>query len=75
VLDRPLRYQEVPADMVRQRFIGLGFSAEFADAYIAMQSSAVDNPALVTHEVDKILGRQATTFEQWTTEHRSLFTD
>ena len=25
VLDRPLRYQEVPPDLVRQRFIGLGF--------------------------------------------------
>ena len=24
VLDRPLRYQEVPAELVRQRFIGLG---------------------------------------------------
>src|SRR6478672_6361649 len=33
VLSRPLRYQEVPAELVRQRFLGLGFSPEFANAY------------------------------------------
>jgi uncharacterized protein YbjT (DUF2867 family) len=30
-LGRSLRYQEVPPDLVRRRFIDLGFSAEFAD--------------------------------------------
>ena len=55
----PLRYQEVPAELVRQRFIGLGFSPEFADAYIAFLEATVSKPALVTHEVEKILGRPA----------------
>ncbi|OBF59951.1 nucleoside-diphosphate sugar epimerase [Mycobacterium sp. 852002-50816_SCH5313054-b] len=73
VLGRPLQYFEVPAEMVRQRFIGLGFGAEFADAYIAMQAETLDNPALVTHEVEKILGRPATPFAQWVSEHRDLF--
>ena len=41
VLGRPLRYREIPADVVRQRFIGLGFTAEFADAYTAMLQAAV----------------------------------
>jgi uncharacterized protein YbjT (DUF2867 family) len=73
VLGRPLRYQEVPTDMVRQRFIGIGFPAEFADAYIAMLAATVDRPALVTNEVDKILGRPATSFRQWVSEHTELF--
>jgi uncharacterized protein YbjT (DUF2867 family) len=73
VLGRPLRYQEVPTDMVRQRFIGIGFPAEFADAYIAMLAETVDRPALVTNEVDKILGRPATSFRQWVSEHTELF--
>jgi uncharacterized protein YbjT (DUF2867 family) len=73
VLGRPLRYQEVPAEMVRQRFIGLGFSTEFADAYIAFLSTTVKSPALVTHEVDKILGRPATTFADAVATHRDLF--
>jgi uncharacterized protein YbjT (DUF2867 family) len=73
VLGRPLRYQEVPTGMVRQRFIGIGFPAEFADAYIAMLAETVDRPALVTNEVDKILGRPATSFRQWVSEHTELF--
>ena len=38
VLGRRLRYQEVPPELVRQRFIGLGFPAAFADAYMAFLS-------------------------------------
>ena len=57
VLGRPLQYREIPAAVVRQRFIGLGFSAEFADAYTSMLAETLDKPALVTHDVEKILGR------------------
>ncbi len=74
VLGRPLQYFEAPAEMVRQRFIGLGLGAEFADAYIAMQAETLDKPALVTHDVEKILGRPATPFAQWVSEQRDLFT-
>ncbi len=74
VLGRPLRYFEVPPDVVRQRFIGLGLGAEFADAYTAMLTETLDKPALVTREVEKITGRPATTFAQWVTDHRNLFT-
>ena len=43
VLHRPLRYNEIPAELVRQRFIGLGFPApSSADAYIAMLATTVD---------------------------------
>jgi uncharacterized protein YbjT (DUF2867 family) len=73
VLGRPLRYQEVPADLVRQRFIGLGFSAEFADAYIAFLEATVEKPALVTHEVEKILGRPAVAFADAVSAHQDRF--
>jgi uncharacterized protein YbjT (DUF2867 family) len=75
VLGRPLRYLEVPADVVRRRFIGLGLGAEFADAYAAMLADALDKPALVTREVEKITGRPATSFAQWVSDHRDLFTN
>ncbi|MGA9490495.1 MAG: NAD(P)H-binding protein [Mycobacterium sp.] len=74
VLRRPLRYVEAPPDVVRQRFIALGLGADFADAYTAMLADAVDNPALVTHDVEKITGRPATTFAQWVSANRQLFT-
>ena len=54
VLGRALHYQEVPPEDVRQRFVGLGFPAAFADAYIAYQAVTVDTPAAVSHEVDTI---------------------
>jgi uncharacterized protein YbjT (DUF2867 family) len=73
VLGRPLRYQEVSAKLVRQRFLGLGFSADFADAYIAFLEATVDEPALVTHDVEKILGRRAETFAEAVSAHRDLF--
>ena len=75
VLGRPLRYLEVPPDFVRQRFIGLGLGAEFADAYTAMLAESLDKPALVTREVEKITGRPATTFAQWVSDHRHPFTN
>jgi uncharacterized protein YbjT (DUF2867 family) len=75
VLGRALRYQEVPAEMVRQRFIGLGFGADFADAYIAFLAATVEKPALVTHDVEKILGRGAQTFGDAVSAHRALFTN
>jgi uncharacterized protein YbjT (DUF2867 family) len=74
VLGRPLRYFEVPPDVVRERFIGLGLGAEFADAYAAMLADSLDKPALVTGEVEKITGRPPTTFAQWVSDHRYLFT-
>jgi uncharacterized protein YbjT (DUF2867 family) len=73
VLSRPLRYREVPADLVRQRFTAIGFSPEFADAYLAFLEATVDKPALVTHDVEKILGRPPSTFADAVSAHRELF--
>jgi uncharacterized protein YbjT (DUF2867 family) len=75
VIGRRLRYQEVPPDLVRQRFIGIGFSAAFADAYMGLLEATVSRPALVTHEVEKILGRPAQTFGDVVAAHRELFTN
>jgi uncharacterized protein YbjT (DUF2867 family) len=75
VLRRPLRYQEVPPELVRQRFIAIGFGADFADAYMALLAETIDRPALVTHDVEKILDRPATSFAQWVSDHRGRFAD
>ncbi|WP_055404493.1 MULTISPECIES: NmrA family NAD(P)-binding protein [unclassified Mycobacterium] len=72
-LGRPLQYREIPSAAVRERFVALGFPAEFGDAYIAMLASTLEAPALVTHDVEKILGRPALPIGQWVAEHRDLF--
>lgn len=74
-LQRPLQYREAPPELVRQRFISLGFTAGFADAYVAMLATTVDQPALVTSDVEKILDRPALTFAEWVSAHRHLFTN
>ena len=75
VLGRTLRYHEVSAELVRQRFLSLGFSIEFADANLAYLEATVAKPALVTHEVEKILGRPPETFAEGIAAHRELFTN
>jgi uncharacterized protein YbjT (DUF2867 family) len=75
VLGRPLRYQEIPPELVRQRFIGIGFGADFADAYLAMLATTVDQPAAVADGLQRILGRPAVSFEQWVSENAYLFTN
>ena len=75
VLDRPLRYHQVPPEIVRQQFVGLGFPAAFADSYIAYLAVTIDTPAVVTHEVEMILGRPAESFANWVADHRAQFTN
>ncbi|MDH6242806.1 NAD(P)H-binding protein [Mycobacterium sp. OTB74] len=72
-LGRPLHYQEIPIDLVRQRFTALGFPPEFGAAYAALLAETVGTPAVVTDEVERILGRPATTFSQWVRQHRAAF--
>lgn len=75
VLGRKLTYREVPKERVQQRFLAIGFSTEFADAYLTLLAETVDRPALVTHDVEKILDRPAQTFADWVGDHRHLFTE
>ena len=75
VLGRRLTYHEVPAEQVRQRFVAAGFPAGFADAYIALLAETVEKPALVTHDVEKVLGRPAESFADAVSAHRDLFTN
>ncbi len=74
VLGRALHYREIPVAQVRERFVAIGFPAEFGTAYTALLAETVDRPAPVTDEVERILGRPATTFTEWVGQHRGAFT-
>ncbi|WP_006242054.1 NAD(P)H-binding protein [Mycolicibacterium tusciae] len=73
ILGRRLSYREIPAEQVRHRFVAIGFAAEFADAYIALLAATVDKPALVTHDLEKILGRPAETFADAVSANQDWF--
>jgi uncharacterized protein YbjT (DUF2867 family) len=75
VLGRQLSYHEIPPKQLRKRFVAMGFPAAFADAYIAMLAATVDTPTLVTHEVEKILGRPAGSFADAVSANRDRFTN
>ncbi|HKV18320.1 MAG TPA: NAD(P)H-binding protein [Mycobacterium sp.] len=75
VLGRPLYYREVPARLVRERFMEVGFSSQFADAYMGLLEATLTEPALVTHDVEKILGRPPQTFADAVAANHTLFTD
>lgn len=72
-LGRPLEYHELPPDLVRQRFVDIGFPEAFADAYMGLLAETVQRPAQVTADVEKILERPATSFASWASDHRHLF--
>lgn len=73
VLGRPLRFQEVPAEAVRQIMIGQGMAEPFVDALLARYARGAGRPALVTGEVEKILGRPALTWAAWAADHAADF--
>lgn len=74
VLGRPLRYEEVPPEIVRKTFIAAGVSAQFADAYIAFMQGTVEQPVRATPNVERLLGRSARSIAEWVADHRELFT-
>jgi hypothetical protein len=50
-----------------------GASPQFADAYIALHAAAAQQPAVLSGDVEPILGRPATPFAQWVDDRRDLF--
>lgn len=74
VLDRPVRYVDVPADAYRQNLASFGLPPWLADALGELQQLyRAHRGELVTHEVQKATGRPATTFDDWVGRNRGAF--
>ena len=71
VLRRPLSYQEVPAEAARHGMLAAGLTPGFVDAYLARMAASA--PAVVTADVEKILGRPARPYADWAAEHAEAF--
>jgi len=69
-LDRPLHYEELPADRARQT---MDMPAFLLDPLFASWEQHVGVPAQVTDTVQRITGRPARTYAEWVTEHLDLF--
>lgn len=66
VLERPVRFQQVPAEAYKERFVGFGMSKPMAQAMLDMslaKDAGLDNGVTRTPE-----NSTPTTFERWCTE-------
>lgn len=73
VIGRRLRYEEIPPEMAKKGMVEHGLSEAFASAFLSMMADTVGQPAFVSGEVEKILGRPALTYAQWVTDHDEAF--
>lgn len=70
---RNLSYQEVPAEAAKRAIVAHGLPEPFVAALLALQAEATRQPAFVSGEVEKVLGRPASTFAQWAADHAAEF--
>ena len=75
VLGRPLRYEEISADMAKQAMMAHspGARGEQFDSLLRYFADSVGKPAPITDEVDRILGRPPRTYAEWVTDHAGAF--
>ena len=73
VLGRPLRYQELPPEVAKQGMIRQGIPEAFVEALMARYAREVGQPAPLSGEVERALGRPARTYAEWVADHAVAF--
>ncbi|MCG5215562.1 NAD(P)H-binding protein [Streptosporangium soli] len=72
-IGRPLRFEEVPAEVAKEQMTREGMPAEMAAAIIDAHAQMVTNPEFVVEGVEKITGAPARTFRAWAADHADDF--
>jgi uncharacterized protein YbjT (DUF2867 family) len=72
-IGRPLRFEEVSPDTVRQLMIAQGMPASLVEAIISGHAAMVSNPEPVTRTVEELTGTPARTYQEWATDHADDF--
>lgn len=74
-LSRAVRYEEIPPAMAKQAMLdrGFPFPDELIDRLHALLAKAVSEFAQVTHDVERILNRPATSYARWARDHADAF--
>jgi uncharacterized protein YbjT (DUF2867 family) len=73
VLGRSLRYQELPPEVAKQGMVQQGIPEAFVEALMARYAREVGQPAPVTGEVERVLGRPVRTYAEWVADHAAAF--
>src|SRR5262245_26677355 len=74
VLGRDVRFAPVAPDDAERMMVQHGANPEFVSALLARHAREEGKPAYVSADVEKVLGRPATSFAEWVTDHAALFT-
>lgn len=72
-LGRPLSFQEVPAEAVRQGMLAQGLPEEVPARLLGSLSDYAANPGPTTRTVEELLGRPARTFADWANDNAAAF--
>jgi hypothetical protein len=72
-IGRELKWQEVPADQIRQAMLARGLPADVPDRMLGYLADSVERPGPSSDTVQRILNRPALTFTDWATEHAAEF--
>ncbi|MFI0780302.1 NAD(P)H-binding protein [Streptomyces sp. NPDC021212] len=73
VIGRPLRYEEIPAEVAREKMVGGFVTPEIADSLLRVFGALVDRPQTISPEVERITGRPPRTFADWAAENAPAF--
>ncbi|MEU1429731.1 NAD(P)H-binding protein [Nocardia sp. NPDC005746] len=73
-LDRAVEVTDIPLDVARGFMLESGLSEEYADGALAGQAFVRDGGnAIVTGDVEQVLGRAPRTYADWVRDHRTEF--
>ncbi|MHA6760774.1 NAD(P)H-binding protein [Streptacidiphilus sp. PAMC 29251] len=73
VLGRPVSYQELPPEVVREQMLSFHVPEPVIDALFTQWSESLDGPVAVSGAVEKLTGRPGRTFAEWVGDHRADF--
>ncbi|WP_193318904.1 NAD(P)H-binding protein [Nonomuraea phyllanthi] len=72
-IGRPVRFEELPRDTVRQQMVQHGMPAPAADELLDGLAARVGEPAATLPTVEELTGRRAFTYAEWVSLHRAAF--
>ena len=72
-IGRPLRFEELSRESVRERMLAMMFPPPVADMLLDAYAAAVGRPALVTSAVLEVTGTAARSFRDWAIDHAGDF--
>ena len=73
VIGRPLRYEEIPAEVAGRTMVAHGMPEQLVATMLSLWAAGVDRPAAVENGVETVLHRRPRSYAQWVADHATAF--